>query len=59
MPVQISRVLEVLRAHAITPEEEDDAQNLPEVGVIEDGETIYTTSIEDVMDRDDNLLRFA
>lgn len=64
MPISVSNILDVLGAHGIRPLE-DDGENveLPGIGQIEEGETVYSTSIsevfgadgEDMLDRPDIL----
>jgi hypothetical protein len=52
--ISISDILDVLGAHDIRPHEGDwEAFDLPGIGQIEDGETVYTTSIAEVFGRDD------
>lgn len=47
MPASINEVLDVLRAYGIDPDDAPDP-DLPDIGVVEEGETIYSTSIEQV-----------
>ena len=52
MSKTVDNALSVLRAHGIDPyESEDDVADLPEVGTIEEGEMVYTTSIKDVLSK--------
>lgn len=49
MSKAVDNALAVLRAHGIDPYESDDeAPDLPGVGTIEDGETVYSTSLEEI-----------
>ena len=53
MPISISSVLEVLAAHDVRPFEIDSEHvELPGIGQIEDGETVYSTSISEVFGLD-------
>jgi len=53
MTISTSKILDILRAHGIEPEErlegfdlpDTTARNFPEIGEIKEGETVYTTSI--------------
>lgn len=48
LPIQ--QILSVLNARGITPEEEEtDGPDLPGIGEINEGETVYSTSINDVL----------
>ena len=57
MAIEISQILDVLRAYGISPEENSVGTDLPpspelelpEVGEIVEGETVYTTSISEVL----------
>lgn len=54
MAVSISGVLDVLAANDIRPLEDDwEETDLPAIGELDDGETIYSTSIAEVFRRDD------
>jgi hypothetical protein len=54
MAVSISEILDVLRARGILPLEDDWPEtDLPGVGQIEDGETVYATSLDEVFPQDD------
>ena len=57
MPISISDILDVLRAHEIRPIEDDwgDA-DLPGIGGIEEGETVYSTSLAEVFGQDGEAL---
>lgn len=50
MSQTVENALSVLRAHGIDPyEPEDEIPDLPGVGTIEEGETVYPTSLKDVL----------
>jgi predicted RNA binding protein YcfA (HicA-like mRNA interferase family) len=61
MPVSTNEILEILHAHGITPDEPPkDAEisipyepEFPEIGEIGEGETVYTTSLDNVLGDDD------
>jgi hypothetical protein len=54
MAVSTSEILDVLRARGILPLEDDWPElDLPGVGEIEEGETVYTTSLDEVFPEDD------
>lgn len=49
MSQTLENALSVLRAHDIDPyESEEDVADLPGVGTIEEGETVYATSLDDI-----------
>jgi hypothetical protein len=53
MPISISSILDVLAAHGIRPfEAELEDAELPGIGEIEEGETVYSTSISEVFGAD-------
>jgi len=51
MAILISNVLDVLGDYGIQPEEE--SSDLPEIGQIEEGESVYSTSLEEVLGVDE------
>ncbi len=51
MSQTVENALSVLRAHDIDPcESEEDVADLPGLGTIEEGETVYATSLDDSID---------
>lgn len=52
--VSISEILNILERHDIRHDVEDPKADLPEVGEIFDGESIYSTSLNDVLSKDDD-----
>lgn len=55
MAVPTADILDILRAHDINPEEDPQRPDFPEIGRVEEGETIYTTSLDVVEHENDNL----
>mgnify|MGYP003672733303 CR=1 FL=1 len=64
MAISTRQILDVLRANGISPEDSlesidlpgNDQPQLPGIGEVEEGETIYTTSINEVMGNTDDEL---
>jgi hypothetical protein len=54
MAVQTDEILDVLRQRGIEPEERMADVNLPGIGQVEEGETIYSTSIPKVFEEPDD-----
>lgn len=62
MAITTSDILDILRVHNIMPEESFEVVDLPatedidfpEIGEIEEGETVYTTSLDEVFRADDD-----
>lgn len=55
MPIPTDQVLDVLRQYGITPLDDDFAEiDLPGIGEIEDGEGVYSTSLDEVLGRGDD-----
>ena len=48
MAMPIGDILDVLRERGIEPDEEPEAVDLPGIGQVEEGETIYSTSVAEV-----------
>ncbi len=56
MATSTDQILDVLRAHGIHPQDDDFAEiELPGIGEIEEGEGVYSTSINEVFGRGDDL----
>ena len=64
MAISTSEILDILRARDIVPEELPEGvdlpttteQDFPEIGEIDEGETVYSTSIGEVFSRGDERL---
>ena len=48
MAMPIGDILDILRERGIEPDEEPEAVDLPGIGQVEEGETIYSTSVAEV-----------
>ena len=57
MAMPIGDILDVLRERGIEPDEEPEAVDLPGIGQVEEGETIYSTSVAEVFSRNPVLKR--
>ena len=53
MAISTSEILAILNDHDIKPDDELSAQEFPDVGEIMEGESVYTTSISEVLGDDD------
>ncbi len=53
MAINTPKILDILNAHGIVPEEHAQDLEFPEISDIDEGETVYTTSITEVFRGDD------
>jgi hypothetical protein len=54
MAVQTDKILDILRERGIEPHESLEGAALPGIGEVEEGETIYSTSIAEVLGEQDD-----